>query len=82
MTSDTSLSPTKIEGLVDINLINNPIRLRERAEAIDAWNSGNPVDNFVDGEWIQIEDQTAFFFDRRYRARPPAPQPPSKSTPV
>lgn len=55
---------------MDIALLNNPARLRERADAIDAWNAGNPVDKFVDGKWIQIVDQTAFFFDRRYRARP------------
>lgn len=55
---------------VDISLLNNPARLRERADAIEAWDAGNPVDKFIDGNWIQIEDQTAFFFDRRYRARP------------
>lgn len=73
--NDTNLDPnaeniTKVEGLIDIALLNNPARLRERADAIDAWNAGRPVDKFIDGEWIQIEEQTAFFFDRRYRARP------------
>lgn len=73
--TDTNLDPnaeniTKVEGLIDIALLNNPARLRERADAIDAWNAGHPVDKFIDGKWIQIEEQTAFFFDRRYRARP------------
>jgi hypothetical protein len=63
---------TKCEGDIDIALLNNPPRLRERADAIDAWNAGNPVDKFIEGKWIQLEEQTAFFFDQRYRARPTA----------
>lgn len=63
---------------VDISLLNNPSRLRERADAIDAWNAGNPVDKYIDGHWIQIEEQTAFFFDRRYRARPTSTPPPAR----
>lgn len=55
---------------VDINLLNNPERLRERADAIEAANRGEPVDKWCDGAWIQLESITAFFFDRRYRARP------------
>lgn len=58
---------------VDISLLNSPYRLRERADAIDAWIAGGPVDKFVDGKWIELESQTAFFFDRRYRSRPVAP---------
>lgn len=75
--NDENLDPnaqniTKVEGEIDIAILNNPSRLRERADAIDAWNAENPVDKFIDGEWIKIEGQTAFFFDRRYRARPTA----------
>lgn len=68
--SVTSDEPNPVFCEVDIHLLNNPARLRERADALDAWNAGSPVDKFVDGEWVQIESQTAFFFDRRYRARP------------
>lgn len=68
--------PTPIACVVDTSLLNDPSRLRERADAIEAWESGRPVDKFCDGEWIQIEEQTAFFFDRRYRARPTTPTTP------
>ena len=57
-----------IQGLIEISLFNDPERLRERAAAIDAWRDGKPVEKFVDGKWIRIREQTAFFFDRRYRA--------------
>lgn len=66
---DTNETTPK-ECLVDTSLLNDPDRLRERAEAIEAWNKNLPVDKYDDGQWIEIESQTAFFFDRRYRARP------------
>ena len=62
--------PTPITCLVDISLINDPDRLRERADAIEAWKENRPVDKYCDGQWIPLETQTEFFFDRRYRARP------------
>lgn len=48
--------------------VNDPTHLRERAEAILAWDEGKPVEKWTGDEWILIEDQTAFFFERRYRA--------------
>jgi len=62
--------PTPTKCLVDTSLLNDPERLRERAAALEAWDAGLPVDKYIDGKWIQIEEQTAFFYDRRYRARP------------
>lgn len=49
---------------------NDPAQLRERADAIDANKRGEPTDKWRNGEWIPLEEQSAFFFDRRYRARP------------
>lgn len=62
--------PTPTEVLVDTSLLNDPTRLRERADALDAAEVGSPVDKWCDGEWIQLESISAFFYDRRYRARP------------
>jgi hypothetical protein len=55
---------------VDVSLLNDPARLRERADALDAFERGEPVDKRCDGKWIELESQTEFFYDRRYRARP------------
>lgn len=63
--------PTPTVCNVDTSLLNDPARLRERALAIDAWKAGKPVDKFVDGKWSQIETQSVFFYDARYRARLP-----------
>lgn len=60
----------KIKGYVDTSLLNDAARLRERADAIGAHQRGEPVDRWSDGEWIELEEITAFFYDRRYRARP------------
>lgn len=46
---------------------NDTALLRERAEAIEAWENGEPVEKWTGSEWLPLESQTAFFFDRRYR---------------
>lgn len=63
--------------LVDTSFLNDPARLRERAAAIEANEAGRPVDKWdAEGKtWIQLEEISAFFFDRRYRARPIVAQP-------
>lgn len=62
--------PTPQNVLVDTSLLNDPQRLRERADALEANSNGKPVDKWCDGEWIPLQEITAFFYDRRYRARP------------
>lgn len=65
-------TPTKLECLVDTSLLNNPQRFRERAAAIEANEAGQPVDKWdeADQKWIELVEISAFFYDRRYRARP------------
>lgn len=60
----------KVGGDVDISLFNSPPLLRQRADAIEARVRGEPTDKYIDGKWLPIEEQTAFFFDTRYRVRP------------
>lgn len=59
---------------VDTTLLNDPARLRERANAIEANEAGRPVDkyDYIDKVWIELVEISAFFYDRRYRARPSA----------
>lgn len=66
-------NPTPTECSVDTSLLNDSVRLRERADALDAYNAGRPVDKFADGKWIELEEQSVFFYDDRYRARPTPP---------
>lgn len=60
---------TPMNCLVDTSLFNDPDRLRERALALEAAKEGKPVDRWNEGKWIQLESISAFFYDRRYRAR-------------
>lgn len=50
--------------------VNNAEHLKERASALEAFDHDKRVQKFDGEKWIDITEQTAFFFERRYRARP------------